>query len=118
MGRSDEGIILYRNLLKEQLAKVQRGEEPMNVFRDPAAAECIEIVTEHDHARIPGGPTQKYSPIRKTVLELQRLLSDAEDCGDARAIDVRIHQADSCARGSECHGQVCGHCRLANPAFA
>ena len=70
LGRSDEGIILYRNLLKEQVAKVQRGEDPMNVFRDPAAAECIEIVTEHDHARIPGGPTQKYSPIRKTVLEL------------------------------------------------
>jgi 5,5'-dehydrodivanillate O-demethylase len=35
LGESDTGIILYRRLLQEQLAVVEKGGEPMNVFRDP-----------------------------------------------------------------------------------
>ena len=36
LGLSDKGIILYRHQLKEQLEKVQAGQDPINVFRDPA----------------------------------------------------------------------------------
>jgi 5,5'-dehydrodivanillate O-demethylase oxygenase subunit len=36
LGTSDKGIILYRKLLEEQMAKVERGEDPMAVVRDPA----------------------------------------------------------------------------------
>ncbi len=35
LGLSDKGIILYRRQLKEQMEKVQAGQDPMNVFRDP-----------------------------------------------------------------------------------
>lgn len=35
LGESDKGIILYRRLLQEQLAVVEQGGDPMNVFRDP-----------------------------------------------------------------------------------
>ena len=47
-GHSDEGIILYRKMLKDNLRQMQLGQEPLNVFRDPAEAACIEIVTERD----------------------------------------------------------------------
>src|SRR5579864_8605298 len=36
LGTSDKGVILYRNLLLEQTEKVERGEDPMGVVRDPA----------------------------------------------------------------------------------
>jgi len=36
LGASDRGIALWRELLLEQIEKVQRGEDPINVFRDPA----------------------------------------------------------------------------------
>ncbi len=36
LGTSDKGIILYRKLLNENIDKVERGEDPMAVVRDPA----------------------------------------------------------------------------------
>jgi 5,5'-dehydrodivanillate O-demethylase oxygenase subunit len=35
LGTTDKGIILYRKLLNEQIDKVERGEDPMAVVRDP-----------------------------------------------------------------------------------
>jgi len=32
---SDRGVVMYREMLKREIEKVQRGLEPMNVFRDP-----------------------------------------------------------------------------------
>jgi 5,5'-dehydrodivanillate O-demethylase len=46
LGESDKGIILFRRLLKEQLAIVEDGGDPMNVFRDPARNVCVEVATE------------------------------------------------------------------------
>jgi 5,5'-dehydrodivanillate O-demethylase len=39
LGTSDKGVILFRNLLLEQIEKVERGEDPMGVVRDPAKNE-------------------------------------------------------------------------------
>jgi 5,5'-dehydrodivanillate O-demethylase len=39
LGTSDKGVILFRNLLLEQIEKVERGEDPMGVVRDPAVNE-------------------------------------------------------------------------------
>src|SRR5205814_127075 len=39
LGTSDKGVILFRNLLLEQMEKVERGEDPMGVIRDPAKNE-------------------------------------------------------------------------------
>jgi hypothetical protein len=36
LGTTDRGVILYRRLLEEQIQKVERGEAPMGVIRDPA----------------------------------------------------------------------------------
>lgn len=46
LGVSDVGIIEYRKLLKRELDKVQQGDEPMNVFRDPAKNVCIDFPRE------------------------------------------------------------------------
>ncbi len=47
LGTSDEGIILYRRVLEEQLVAVERGEDPLGVIRDPARHRpCIEIPRE------------------------------------------------------------------------
>jgi 5,5'-dehydrodivanillate O-demethylase len=48
LGTSDKGVILFRNLLDEQIEKVERGEDPMGVVRDPAKNEpFIKIGREH-----------------------------------------------------------------------
>jgi 5,5'-dehydrodivanillate O-demethylase len=39
LGASDRGIILYRKVLEEQLDKIERGEDPIGVVRDPAVNE-------------------------------------------------------------------------------
>ena len=36
LGTTDKGVILYRSLLEEQMLKVERGEDPMAIVRDPA----------------------------------------------------------------------------------
>lgn len=48
LGSSDEGIVLYRRLLMEQLRKVQAGEDPLGVVRDPARNEIIELPQERE----------------------------------------------------------------------
>lgn len=46
LGESDKGIILYRRMLRQQLALVEASGEPMNVFRDPEQNRCIELPWE------------------------------------------------------------------------
>jgi 5,5'-dehydrodivanillate O-demethylase len=46
LGESDAGIILYRRLLRQQMALAEGGGELMNVFRDPAANQLLRIPVE------------------------------------------------------------------------
>jgi 5,5'-dehydrodivanillate O-demethylase len=46
LGESDKGIILYRRMLRQQLAIIEDEGEPMNVFRDPAANVRIDLPWE------------------------------------------------------------------------
>jgi len=43
LGPSDEGILMYRQLLKRQLEIVQNGGVPMNVFTDPEQNVCLNV---------------------------------------------------------------------------
>jgi 5,5'-dehydrodivanillate O-demethylase len=43
LGAGDEGIILLRKLLKEQIEAVQQGKEPLGVIRDPDGNRIIEF---------------------------------------------------------------------------
>jgi hypothetical protein len=69
-------VILFRQLLKENLDKVARGEDPMNVFRDPAANVCLELPVEKAKLKLSGrvrpgehrqGNAGKYSPIMRAL---------------------------------------------------
>jgi 5,5'-dehydrodivanillate O-demethylase len=51
LAESDKGIILYRRLLQEQMRIVEDGGDPMNVIRDPARNEMLNVTTEFS----PGG---------------------------------------------------------------
>jgi 5,5'-dehydrodivanillate O-demethylase len=46
LGASDRGVILYRQLLKDNVERVERGEDPMNVFRDPAQNVFLALPVE------------------------------------------------------------------------
>jgi 5,5'-dehydrodivanillate O-demethylase len=47
LATSDEGVILYRRLLDEQVAAIDRGDDPLGVIRDPARNQpCVEIPRE------------------------------------------------------------------------
>jgi 5,5'-dehydrodivanillate O-demethylase len=70
LGHSDEGIILYRKMLKDNLRQMQLGQEQMKVFRNPVEAACIDIITERDKPERFGGPAAKYSPITPHVQAL------------------------------------------------
>ncbi len=83
LGTSDKGIILYRKMLEENMQKVERGEDPMNVFRDPAKNVCLKIGTEKDEGGIAErrqrevggrrntGSSTKYDPLdNKEISEL------------------------------------------------
>jgi 5,5'-dehydrodivanillate O-demethylase len=49
LGVSDIGIIMYRELLLEQMEKVARGEDPMEVYRDPE--KNVMITMPHEEER-------------------------------------------------------------------
>lgn len=48
LGQSDVGIIMYRELLLEQMDKAARGEPLMEVYRDPAQNVCVNLPQERD----------------------------------------------------------------------
>ncbi|MEE8516499.1 MAG: aromatic ring-hydroxylating dioxygenase subunit alpha [Alphaproteobacteria bacterium] len=75
LGRSDKGIILYRQLLEDALRDVENGKDPMNVFREPGVNR-IDLAVEKAKLKgragnvltgVRGGNTTKYSPILKEL---------------------------------------------------
>ena len=94
LGRSDKGLILYRQLLKDNLDKMARGEEPMNVFRDPVKHRYLELPTEQVEGRRTervslnasaggGGGATKYSRVLSEVLGAVAVTAEAaiQDAG-------------------------------------
>jgi 5,5'-dehydrodivanillate O-demethylase len=81
LGLSDTGVILFRKLLSDNIEKVQRGEDPMNTFRDPVANQCVRLQTEFDHSATGTGPAHKYSPLTP---EIRRLFAEAQEKAGAR----------------------------------
>ena len=81
LGPSDAGLLLFRKLLADNIKKVQQGQEPMNVFRDPATNVSIPLPMESDHSLTGGGPAKKYSPLTP---EIRRLFLQAQESAGAR----------------------------------
>lgn len=69
LGVTDAGIVWYRQILQQQMDKVARGQEPMNVHRDPKKNQCIVLPAElsrypGDAENETGGPFKDYTPPR------------------------------------------------------
>jgi 5,5'-dehydrodivanillate O-demethylase len=75
---SDEGVVLLRRMLFEQLACVARGEDPLGVIRDPAENRLIELPQEHEKYQDGAGFLRealalshvRYSPLRDRLVEI------------------------------------------------
>jgi 5,5'-dehydrodivanillate O-demethylase len=55
LAASDQGVALYRRILRREIAKVQRGEDPMGVIRDAARNQRIDLPNEKDKKHFRGG---------------------------------------------------------------
>ena len=66
LGRSDKGIIQFRQMLEDNIRIVEDGGDPMCTFRDPAENVYIPFMTEQsqyvDVSKRQGAATM-YSPI-------------------------------------------------------
>jgi 5,5'-dehydrodivanillate O-demethylase len=48
LGAADRGIIMFRKMIRDQIAAVQRGEDPLGVIRDPAKNVLIDLDVVHE----------------------------------------------------------------------
>jgi len=48
LGTGSKGIVMFRELLEENIQRVQRGEDPMGTIRDPAANERLKLSADRD----------------------------------------------------------------------
>lgn len=48
LGTTDRGVIMYRQLLFQQIDRVRDGEDPINTFRDPRENQCISLPVPWD----------------------------------------------------------------------
>ncbi|MCH8351500.1 MAG: Rieske 2Fe-2S domain-containing protein [Chloroflexi bacterium] len=84
LGRSDKGLILYRQQLMDNIAKVERGEDPMNVFRDPGENEYLRLPTEESEGTRRMGATG----------QLGRMASSAGAAGGATKFSPVLNRGD------------------------
>jgi 5,5'-dehydrodivanillate O-demethylase len=70
LASSDRGILLYRKLLLENIEKVERGEDPMGVIRDPAKNyPMISIERGSQYAAFKAGvDNENYGGIREDAM--------------------------------------------------
>ncbi len=52
IGIGDRGVVMFRNLLREQIAKVEAGQDPDGVVRDPAINSSINFVFSGGQSRM------------------------------------------------------------------
>jgi 5,5'-dehydrodivanillate O-demethylase len=52
LARSDRGIVMFRNLLRQQIEAVRAGEDPAGVIRDPTLNEMISFTLSQGQAQM------------------------------------------------------------------
>jgi len=69
LGESDKGVILFRRMLKQQMDRVAAGEDPMNVFRDPAKNQYLRLAPEV--ATLPAEQRAGFADTRRNFASLR-----------------------------------------------
>ncbi len=77
LGTTDQGVIVYRNMVRREMEKVARGEDPMNVFRDPAKNVIHSLPLERNKHHYSDGLASlirrthaKFSPIAGELVKV------------------------------------------------
>jgi 5,5'-dehydrodivanillate O-demethylase len=77
LGATDQGVALYRRVLRRELKKVEQGEDPMGIVRDVSRNERIDLPNERKKHHNSDGFASfmlrthaKYSPIAQDVVRL------------------------------------------------
>ena len=78
LGAGEDGIVLLRQLLQENMRLVEQGEDPIGVIRDPAKNVCIRL-GDDDRRSTPPRQNEhlalrpdRYDPVAEQVRELER----------------------------------------------
>jgi 5,5'-dehydrodivanillate O-demethylase oxygenase subunit len=77
LGSSDKGVAMYRRVLRREIKKMQQGQDPMGIVRDPARNQRIDLPNEgKKHHNSDGFASfmlrthAKYSPIAGEVARI------------------------------------------------
>lgn len=78
LGVSDKGVVLLRQMLKEQLERLAAGQDPLGTVRDPAINRIIELPMEHNKYGDPRAFVRqlltsqaiRYSPLQPSLYRL------------------------------------------------
>ena len=79
LGTTDIGVIMFRNMLKREILKVEAGQDPIGVVRDAEENRMIELPLEKGKDMLSDGFESmlkrnfvQFSPIRDAVVEVFR----------------------------------------------
>jgi 5,5'-dehydrodivanillate O-demethylase oxygenase subunit len=77
LGASDQGLAIYRRVLRRELKKMEQGEDPMGIVRDPARNQRIDLPNERKKHHNSDGFASfmlrthaKYSPIADDLVQI------------------------------------------------
>ena len=70
LGVSDRGVIMFRKLLMEQMKIVQDGGDPINVYRDPATNERIDLPVNVGPGPVTRSPLSEKGDHRMSLTEM------------------------------------------------
>lgn len=81
LGRSDVGIVRFRQMLRAQLEAVEAGKDPLGTIRDPVRNTFVDLPVEHTKYGSPEGfriellgrQAIRYSTLRPKILEMYDL---------------------------------------------
>ncbi len=74
LGESDKGVVMYRRVLLEQIERIERGEEPMGVVRDPAENTPfiplpVETHVDYDLQGVDAAPGERWDRMATKAAE-------------------------------------------------
>ncbi|MBU9205998.1 aromatic ring-hydroxylating dioxygenase subunit alpha [Burkholderia multivorans] len=77
LGSTDQGIAMYRKILRREIRKVEQGQDPMGIVRDPARNACIVLPNERKKHHNSDGFASfmlrthaRYSPIAQDLVQV------------------------------------------------
>jgi 5,5'-dehydrodivanillate O-demethylase len=85
LGTTDRGVILFRNMLKRELAKIEAGDDPIGVIRDPEENRSIDFPLERNKVHFIDGfenlmrrRQSRNSPFAQDLCRVFAAYSEAE----------------------------------------